>query len=104
MSLLENSVIAAPPLTAHPLVASPLAASDMHWEWVATNSQRILELTLSHLYQGVVPVALALSSRCRSPTTRAVAVTAVPNAASVREPSCTSPRCCTPSPRSRFSC
>jgi len=30
----------------------------MHWEWVATNSQRILELTLSHLYQGVVPVAI----------------------------------------------
>ena len=48
MSLLENSVLAAP----------PLAASDMHWEWVATNSQRILELTLSHLYQGVVPVAI----------------------------------------------
>ena len=55
MSLLENSVIAAPPLTAHPLVASPLAASDMHWEWVATNSQRILELTLSHLYQASCP-------------------------------------------------
>ena len=30
----------------------------MHWEWVATNSQRILELTLRHLYQGVVPVAI----------------------------------------------
>ncbi|THD41209.1 MAG: ABC transporter permease, partial [Rothia mucilaginosa] len=57
MSLLENIVLAAPPLAAQPLVASPLAASDMHWEWVATNSQRILELTLSHLYQGVVPVA-----------------------------------------------
>ena len=53
MSLLENSVIAAPPIA-----ASPLAASDMHWEWVAANSQRILELTLSHLYQGVVPVAI----------------------------------------------
>ena len=48
MSLLENFVLAAP----------PLAASNMHWEWVATNSQRILELTLSHLYQGVVPVAI----------------------------------------------
>ena len=57
MSLLENIVLAAPPLAAQPLVVSPLAASDMHWEWVATNSQRILELTLSHLYQGVVPVA-----------------------------------------------
>lgn len=32
----------------------------MHWEWVATNSQRILELTLSHLYQGVVPVAIGV--------------------------------------------
>ena len=53
MSLLENIVPAAPLLT-----AQPLAASDMHWEWVATNSQRILELTLSHLYQGVVPVAI----------------------------------------------
>ena len=49
MSFLENSVLAAPPLTAQPLVASPLTASDMHWEWVATNSQRILELTLSQL-------------------------------------------------------
>ena len=58
MSLLENIVLTAPPLAAQPLVASPLAASDMHWEWVATNSQRILELTLSHLYQGVVPVAI----------------------------------------------
>ena len=53
MSLLENSVLAAPPIA-----ASPLAASDMHWEWVAANSQRILELTLSHLYQGVVPVVI----------------------------------------------
>ena len=53
MSLLENSVLAAPPLA-----ISPLAAIDMHWEWVVTNSQRILELTLSHLYQGVVPVAI----------------------------------------------
>lgn len=58
MSLLENIVLAAPPLAAQSLVASPLAASDMHWEWVATNSQRILELTLSHLCQGVVPVAI----------------------------------------------
>lgn len=53
MSLLENSVLAAPLLA-----VQPLAASDMHWEWVATNSQRILELTLGHLYQGVVPVAI----------------------------------------------
>ena len=53
MSLLENTVLAVPPI-----VISPLAASDMHWEWVATNSQRILELTLSHLYQGVVPVVV----------------------------------------------
>ena len=58
MSLLENIVLAAPPLAAQSLVASPFAVSDMHWEWVATNSQRILELTLSHLYQGVVPVAI----------------------------------------------
>ena len=57
MSLPENSVLAAPPHAALPLTAQPLAASDMHWEWVATNSQRILELALSHLYQGVVPVA-----------------------------------------------
>ena len=53
MSLLENIVLAAPPLA-----TQPLAASDMHWEWVATNSQRILELTLNHLYQGVVPVVI----------------------------------------------
>ena len=55
MSLLENIVLVAPPLAAQSLVASPLAASDMHWEWVATNSQRILELTLSHLYQASCP-------------------------------------------------
>lgn len=53
MSLLENSVLAV-----SPLAMQPLGASDMHWEWVATNSQRILELILSHLYQGVVPVVI----------------------------------------------
>ena len=53
MSLPENIVFAAPPFA-----AQPLAAGDMHWEWVVNNSQHVLELTLSHLYQGVVPVVI----------------------------------------------
>lgn len=48
MSVLQSILLSAP----------PLAAGDLHWEWVATNSQRILELALNHLYQGVVPVAV----------------------------------------------
>lgn len=33
-----------------------LLATQMHWEWLGNNAQRILNLTLSHLYQGIIPV------------------------------------------------
>ena len=48
MSVLQSVLLSAP----------PLAAGDLHWEWVAANGRRILELTLNHLYQAVVPVAV----------------------------------------------
>lgn len=48
MSVLNYALVGAP----------PLAAADLHWEWVGANGQRILELTLNHLYQAVVPVAV----------------------------------------------
>lgn len=48
MSVLQSILLSAP----------PLAAGDLHWEWAAANGRRILELTLNHLYQAVVPVAV----------------------------------------------
>ena len=33
-----------------------LLADSMHWDWLGNNIQRVLDLTLNHLYQGIIPV------------------------------------------------
>ena len=33
-----------------------LLADSMHWDWLGNNIQRVFDLTLNHLYQGIIPV------------------------------------------------
>ena len=33
-----------------------LLADSMHWDWLGNNIQRVLDLTLNHMYQGIIPV------------------------------------------------